>query len=183
MTDSNSLRPLKRFITTHNDKGEAVFSSAISEDNERVNYHNDTVAFALGYTTNGFPVDLNNDSDIEGYKPYLKEAPGLTVSNGTVLRFVDFAPGLDSPMHRTVSLDYGVVIEGEVELKLDSGETRLMKKGDVAIQRGTSHAWKNASETKWLRMMFVLQPCKPIEIAGQALGEDLGDIKGVRSSD
>ena len=46
-------------------------------------------------------------------------------------------------MHRTVSLDYGVVLEGEVELVLDSGETRLMKRGDVSVQRGTNHAWRN----------------------------------------
>lgn len=52
------------------------------------------------------------------------------------------SPGLLSPMHRTVSLDYGVVLEGEVELVLDSGETRVLKRGDVAIQRGTCHAWR-----------------------------------------
>jgi len=46
-------------------------------------------------------------------------------------------------MHRTVSLDYGIVLEGDVELVLDSGEKRAMKQGDVAIQRGTNHAWRN----------------------------------------
>ena len=40
-------------------------------------------------------------------------------------------------MHRTQSLDFGVVLEGEIELVLDSGETRLLKRGDVAVQRGT----------------------------------------------
>ena len=85
-------------------------------------------------------------------------------------------------MHRTVSLDYGVVIYGEMELVLDSGETRVMKVGDVAVQRGTNHAWRNTSDTKWARMMYVLQPSLPIEINGKPLDEDLGSMEGVRSS-
>lgn len=85
-------------------------------------------------------------------------------------------------MHRTVSLDYGIVLIGEVELLLDSGETRLMKTGDVCVQRGTNHAWRNASQTEWARMMYVLQPSLPIEIQGKRLNEDLGTMEGVRSS-
>ena len=85
-------------------------------------------------------------------------------------------------MHRTVSLDYGIVVYGSVELILDSGETRLMKPGDVSIQRGTNHAWRNTSETEWARMMYVLQPSLPIEINGKPLGEELGHMEGVRSS-
>lgn len=46
-------------------------------------------------------------------------------------------------MHRTTSLDYGIVLEGEVELILDSGERRAMKAGDIAVQRATMHAWRN----------------------------------------
>jgi quercetin dioxygenase-like cupin family protein len=85
-------------------------------------------------------------------------------------------------MHRTVSLDYGVVIEGEVELVLDSGETRVLRRGDVAVQRGTMHAWRNTSRTEWARMMYVLQECKPVEVEGKVLGEDYGDMKGVPKS-
>ncbi|CAK96587.1 uncharacterized protein An07g01420 [Aspergillus niger] len=81
-------------------------------------------------------------------------------------------------MHRTVSVDYGVVLEGEVELVLDSGETRLLKRGDVAVQRGTNHAWRNVTpdgeggEGMWARMLYVLMPAKGLE-----LGEDLGGIQ------
>ena len=85
-------------------------------------------------------------------------------------------------MHRTVSLDYGVVLIGEIELILDSGETRLMKAGDICIQRGTMHAWRNTSATEWARMMYVLQPSLPIEIGGQKFGEDYGTMSGVRAS-
>lgn len=91
-------------------------------------------------------------------------------------------PGVISPMHRTVSLDYGIVLIGEVELVLDSGETRVMKVGDVCVQRGTNHAWRNTSQTEWARMMYVLQPSLPIEIEGKRLNEDLGSMEGVRGS-
>ena len=77
-------------------------------------------------------------------------------------------------MHRTVSLDYGVVLEGEVELVLDSGATRILKRGAIAVQRGTNHAWRNPSTTRWARMLYVLQESKPLEINGKALGEDYG---------
>lgn len=57
-------------------------------------------------------------------------------------------------MHRTESVDYGVVIEGELTLVLDEGEVAL-KQGSVVVQRGTSHAWANRSG-KPCRMLFVL---------------------------
>jgi len=85
-------------------------------------------------------------------------------------------------MHRTVSLDYGVVIIGEVELVLDSGETRLMKAGDVCIQRATMHAWRNTSKTEWARMLYVLQPCLPVRVGDKEMEEDYGTMTGVAAS-
>ncbi|KAI4750927.1 hypothetical protein E4T44_14899 [Aureobasidium sp. EXF-8845] len=125
---------------------------------------------------------MNDDKDMAQYKEYLVKPPGLVNKSGSVLRFVDCPPGSTSPMHRTVSLDYGVVLIGEMELVLDSGETRVMKVGDVAVQRGTNHAWRNTSKTEWARMMYVLQPSLPISINGKPLDEDLGDMEGVPDS-
>lgn len=177
----NKLPSLNRYITTHDPTTKkAIFSNAIPETLawDRI----PKAAFGLPYVTKGHPVDLNSDADIKTYTPFLEKAPGLVTSGGTVLRFVDMEPGVLSPMHRTVSLDYGVVIEGEVELVLDSGETRVLKRGDVAIQRGTMHAWRNLSQTSWARMMYVLQESKPVEVAGETLGEDYGDMAGVPAS-
>jgi quercetin dioxygenase-like cupin family protein len=83
-------------------------------------------------------------------------------------------------MHRTESIDYGVVLEGTLELLLDSGETRIMKRGDVCVQRATMHAWKNVTENSgWARMMFVLVASEKVVVGGQELGEDLpGTIGG-----
>lgn len=63
----------------------------------------------------------------------------------------------DSPhplMHRTESIDYGIVIDGEMTLVLDAGEV-LLRPGSVVVQRGTNHAWANRSGRP-CRMLFVL---------------------------
>lgn len=182
MSDQNGLRQLKRFITTHNADGKSIVSSAVDEVVPTAPLPNGEAIFALPYVTAQFPVDMNDDKDIENYKKYLAAPPGLVNNTGTVTRIVDVKPGHLSPMHRTVSLDLGIVLEGDIELVLDSGETRRMGPGDQCIQRGTMHAWRNVSDTKWARMLYVLQPSQPILVGGQKLGEDLADMKGVPAS-
>lgn len=176
------LRQINRFITDHDREGKAVFSSQIDESLP----WDDVGAmakFALGYTTSRFPVSFNDQKDIKDYQGHLKIKPGITVPGGTVLRIVDIPPLSISPMHRTVSLDYGVVLDGEVLLKLDSGETRVLGHGDVAIQRGTNHSWQNISETKWARMLYVLQASEVVNIADKPLSEDYGSgMPGVKAS-
>ncbi|KIW99957.1 uncharacterized protein Z518_10885 [Rhinocladiella mackenziei CBS 650.93] len=177
----NGLPVIKRFITGHNSDAQAIFSHRLGETLPWQTLA-DGARFSLGYTTDKFPVQMSDEEDIQVYERYLENKPGITIPGGTVLRFVDMRPGVLSPMHRTVSLDYGVVLEGEVELVLDSGEVRLMRRGDVAIQRGTNHAWRNASRTKWARMMYVLQESEALRIGGKDLGEDYGGIPDVRPS-
>lgn len=180
--EKSGYPPINRFITTHREDGKAVFSTDIPEEAPQKYVPND-MFFTLSYTTKTFPVEMSKDADLPIYQNYLNDAPGLTVSGGTVLRHVDFGPGLTCAMHRTVSLDYGVLLEGSIECILDSGERRTMKRGDVCIQRGTMHAWRNPSDTEWARMMFVLQPCKELEFEGKKYGEDITENMGVRRSD
>lgn len=177
----NGLPAISRFITDHDGQGKAIFSKKIDESLPWQTLA-DGARFCLGFTTRKTPVDMNQEQDLTDYEKDLIDKPGIMIPGGTVLRLVDMRPGATSPMHRTVSLDYGVVLEGEVELVLDSGEVRLMRRGDVAIQRGTNHAWRNASETEWARMLYVLQEALPITIGNQALGEDYGGIPGVKPS-
>jgi quercetin dioxygenase-like cupin family protein len=75
--------------------------------------------------------------------------------HGTVIRIVDLAPSSRSPMHRTQSLDYGIVLAGAVTLVLDDGSKTALGPGDVVIQRGTDHAWVNEADEP-ARMAFVL---------------------------
>ena len=121
-------------------------------------------------------MDLNKDVDVTTHRD-LVASGGLKItnSNGSVCRFVDIAPGIVPNMHRTQSIDYGVVIEGEVVMELDDGSKTLLKQGDVVVQRGTMHGWQNASETDWARMMFVLLESQPILVDGKSLKEDAPD--------
>lgn len=172
-----NLPPVHRHITTHSSKGKAIFDDSISPSAcwENVSLDPETppmASFFLAYATTGFPIDVNssladknNESrekirepqDIKYYKQKLSDDPlELIRSDATVLRYVDFRPGSPIFMHQTQSLDYGIVIEGEIELILDSGETRILKRGDVCVQRATMHAWRNNSETEWARMVFIL---------------------------
>ena len=74
--------------------------------------------------------------------------------NGTKIRINEFPPGVVSPVHRTQSVDYGIVLDGEVVLVLDDSESTL-RAGDVVVQRGTSHRWENRSG-RTARMAFIL---------------------------
>jgi quercetin dioxygenase-like cupin family protein len=74
--------------------------------------------------------------------------------NGTKIRINEFPPGVASPMHRTQSVDYGIVLSGEVVLVLDDSET-VLRAGDVVVQRGTDHRWENRSD-QTARMAFIL---------------------------
>ncbi|KAJ5279199.1 hypothetical protein N7478_004571 [Penicillium angulare] len=167
----NSLRQTSRLITGHTSNGLAVFNKDIPESVPAQNIPTGDSLY-LAYATNQFPIDLNKD--LGTYQHYLTNTPGFTIPGGTVLCLIDLAPASISPLHRTMSLDYAVVIEGTVELKLDSDEVKLLQRGDIAIQRGTKHLWRNTSKIEWARVLFMLQESKPIEVAGETLKEDLG---------
>lgn len=177
MAESPSQEPAKlrtpnRFITSYNDSGVGVFDTTIPE--LLPTEASGDLALHLGYATESFPANLTNQSDLNTYSSFLSTPPGIFLPGGTVLRIVDFKPGCETPMHRTVSLDYGVVLEGEIELVLDSGESRVLKKSDISIQRGTDHMWRNKSQTEWGRMMFVSQGAKPLEVNGKTLDYSYG---------
>lgn len=167
---AGQLPPLKRYITTHDPAtGKAVYSTAFPTTLEP-DTSLPTLKLYSCFTTTDFPVDTSADADLEAYRPNMASMPSFDLPNGTVCRVTDFAPGTPPIMHRTVSIDFGVVLEGKVEAVLDGGETRLLERGDVVVQRGTMHAWRNASETEAARMFFVLQPIRPIVVQGEELG-------------
>jgi len=88
---------------------------------------------------------------------------------GVLARVTEVAPGATVPVHRTETVDVGVVLEGETWLTLDDGSATLMEVGDVVIQRGTNHGWENRS-ARPVRMLFV-------QIDG-ALSEDVRAAAG-----
>lgn len=84
-------------------------------------------------------------------------------AGGSVCAVLDFAPnpeGEEGNMHKTETLDYIVIVEGELEVSLYGGkgeevERRVVKKGEVVVQRACMHAWRNLSKTEGARMIAV----------------------------
>ena len=88
--------------------------------------------------------------------------------NGTRFAVIDFPPGNKAVMHRTETLDYVLVLSGEIEMDMDDSTVKL-KQGDIMVQRGTNHAWANRSK-KNARVAFVLVDAKPLGIGKPVLG-------------
>ena len=74
--------------------------------------------------------------------------------DGVVVRFTEMSPGAAAPMHRTESVDIGVVLDGETWLILDDGSETRMAAGDVVVQRGTNHSWEPLRAV--VRMAFLM---------------------------
>lgn len=131
---AEGLRPARRFISSHNKEGKGVFVVDDNGDHHRVMVNGAGVANII-YSTEGNPVDMNDDKDLK----YAREnEPAIHVANGSVARLIDFAPGVESPIHRAMSIDYGIVVEGKFLLTLDSGESKVMLPGDTS--RWTFHS-------------------------------------------
>jgi len=84
-----------------------------------------------------------------------------------VFRVVSFGPGVSPRNHRTDSIDYAVVISGEIDMELDIGSVHLTA-GDVLVQRGTIHNWVNKSKEPCV-IAFSLIAAKPAEAGGKML--------------
>ncbi|KAI0456762.1 NAD(P)-binding protein [Xylaria acuta] len=168
------LRRTVRHITGHNEEGKAVFLSTDCGDHHLIMGEQQALANIL-YSTHETPVEINGNVDIQHAK---ENPPPLHYAHGTVMRMIDFAPNEISPMHRALTIDYGVVLDGEFELILESGETKIMRQGDVCIQRATGHQWKNLSGGGTLpgRMLWFLVGVKDVYANGKKLEEYMGPL-------
>ena len=119
------------------------------------------VSSSVIWSTDSFPVVNEGDDDLGQKKT------GTTLENGTVFRVVRYEPGVVPRRHRTDSVDYAVVIEGEIDMELD-GQTVTLKAGDVLVQRGTIHNWVNRSNAAAV-VAFVLVAAKPVTVGGTVL--------------
>ena len=129
VTPASGYDPPNRFITTHDKDGTSVFSTAIPSVLEFQKI-SPTLKFYLPYITSTFPVDMGDDADMKTYRSCLEGAkPGLVNKGGSILRVADFAPGSTTAMHRTLSLDYGIVIAGEVEWRARLGRIEVDEGG------------------------------------------------------
>jgi mannose-6-phosphate isomerase-like protein (cupin superfamily) len=152
MTELKMTRP-RRVVTGHDEKGKSVVLSDRSPPQHHP-MHGPSVGadfFEMWNTTLTVP----QLTSVEAREPNEREFTIMPVA-GHLLRIIDIYPPKDggkrTVMHRTQTLDYVVVIEGEVVLVLDDSEVTL-EKSDVVVQRGTDHAWENRSD-KLARLAF-----------------------------
>jgi quercetin dioxygenase-like cupin family protein len=143
----------RRIVTGHDAQGRAIVESERRLRAQPV--PNDTAWFNKIWSTESWPCDNQDSTD------GAERDTGLASTNGSVLRIVEMAPGHRSPMHRTQSLDYGIVLAGEIDLELDEGRIVSLNVGDVVVQRGTIHAWINRGNSP-ARMAFVLLSAAPL---------------------
>ena len=173
------MAPMRRIVTGHNTEGKAII---VSEGTPPTTMEFKAIPGTVFYeiwNTNASPAPIDNAPD-----PTLRPVQLHPTPNGSIIRFVDIPPDSvqenisaadiaagfgqinagsaathtdDSPhklMHRTETIDYGILISGELWLIVDEGEAKL-NVGDVVIQRGTNHAWANRSN-EVARMVFIL---------------------------
>jgi len=159
---------IRRVVTGHTKEGKAIFTDDEAFATQVI--PTGDAAFAKIWTTAEVPADLNDDTDGR-----LREA-GTTLHGGSVIRVVDMLPGASSPFHRSSSIDYGIVMSGSIELELDKGAVKTCFAGDVIVQRGTIHLWRNPSPTEICRIVFILTEAKPFVVDGKPL-EDFMEKK------
>ena len=150
---------IRRVVTGHDKNGRAIV--AIDETAKNVAATRPGAHAAVIWTSEGFPVDNDSGADTSARKV------GTTLDNGTVFRVVSFGPGVAPRNHRTDSIDYAVVISGEIDMELDDTSVHL-KAGDVLVQRGTIHNWVNKGTSPCV-IAFVLVAAKPVSAGGKVL--------------
>jgi quercetin dioxygenase-like cupin family protein len=149
----------RRVVTGHDASGRAVVK--IDEVAKNLVSSRPGATAGVVWTTEGFPVDNTGEEDAGLRKT------GTTLDNGTVFRILELAPGVSPRNHRTDSIDYAVVMSGEVDMELDDTTVHL-KAGDVLVQRGTIHNWVNRG-TEPCVIAFVLIAAKPVTVGDKVL--------------
>jgi quercetin dioxygenase-like cupin family protein len=147
-------------VTGHDDSGRAVVK--IDEASKNIVSSRPGASACVIWTTDTFPADNSGDPDSSTRKV------GTTLPGGTVFRVIEFAPGVTPRVHRTDSIDYAVVISGEIDMELERGSEVHLKAGDVLVQRGTVHNWINRGKAPCV-MAFVLVDAKPATVGGKRL--------------
>ncbi|KAI9152039.1 Cupin domain containing protein [Paramyrothecium foliicola] len=168
----SALPDPRRVVTGHDGNGNAIF---VADSKVPVETISKELSFAVLYETHQFPASNNGWDD-----PLHQRTKDLVNPNGIVLRTVDFQPNCESLMHRTESVDFGIVMHGEIVCRLDNGVEKTFKAGDVCVQRGTIHAWDNRTDQP-TRVMFVLAAAQPVTVGDKVLGTEGFKAKDMES--
>ncbi|ETS86016.1 hypothetical protein PFICI_04041 [Pestalotiopsis fici W106-1] len=148
------LPPVVRHILGHDAEGKSVFLPTDCDGHHRKIVNNPVIDNNLNSTDQQI-IDFDGEVNI---KYACENKLNVSEESRSVCRMIDFTPGSVLPIDRVNHLDSAVVIEGVFKLILDSGEERIMQRGDVAAQLSTTHKWVNATGNGLLpaRILFIL---------------------------
>jgi quercetin dioxygenase-like cupin family protein len=151
-------------VTTHNADGTSVFQS-----DQKLKpfspFGPNGSSFVIFDTRQSVPV--SNQEEPKNLVSTLPRCP----PTGVNFCISHYPPRFSVPMHRTLSLDYAIVMSGEIVLELDSGEEKIVKAGEYIIQGGVNHAWHNRTD-EVCRVAFVMVGAEKVNLAnGQELEE------------
>jgi quercetin dioxygenase-like cupin family protein len=165
MTDAKpDYPPIRRIVTGHD--AQHVAKVLLDAPASNAKYPAPGTISTLIWSTDGAPAKVPVGTDIEDMGArILGTAPP---ARGTRFAVIDFPPGNTPHMHRTETVDYVIVLEGEIEMDMDDSTVK-MRAGDIMVQRGTNHAWANRSKAR-ARLAFVLIDAEPIGIGKPVLG-------------
>ncbi|MFL5852621.1 MAG: cupin domain-containing protein [Solirubrobacteraceae bacterium] len=138
----------RRIVTGHDASGKSV---VLSDAPTPKTLDIGTAAFHEVWITSRTPAPIAATEPEPTDRPVRTPPP----ADGVTVRFTEMAPGAEAPMHRTETVDVGVVLDGETWLLLDDGSETRVGPGDAVVQRGTNHAWANRSDRP-VRMVFVM---------------------------
>jgi hypothetical protein len=174
------LRTIRRIVTGHDSLGKSVIVSDGPSPHVLTLPGRPDFGLTNLWVTDGSPASNEGNADAAD-RPVVLEPP----TGGTIFRVVEFPPekvvgafdrkaafaamgaadamdpdGSRHPgMHTTATVDYAIVLSGEIYALMDDGET-LMKAGDCLVQRGTNHAWSNRGDAPCL-VAFILVSATP----------------------
>jgi len=153
---------VRRVVTGHDKAGNGVVQIDEISNNEISKRAGHTGCVV--WTNNSFPADNSADA-VKEDAALAKVDTGLP--DGAVFRIVQYMPGVAPRDHRTDTIDYAVVMTGEIDMNLEGGSVHL-NQGDVLVQRGTIHNWVN-NGAEPCTIAFVLVDAKPAEVGGTVL--------------
>jgi naringenin degradation protein FdeH len=148
--ENSDYPPVRRIVTGHD--ANHVAKVLIDGAATNAKYPAPAIVSTMIWCTDRMPADIAVGETPEDLGAWVIGTP--PPPSGTRFAVIDFPPGNAAIMHRTETIDYVIMIEGELEMDMDDSTVKL-KAGDVMVQRGTNHSWINRSD-KRARVAFVL---------------------------
>jgi quercetin dioxygenase-like cupin family protein len=157
--DKERFPPVRRVVTGHtaDNVGKPLLDGPAEN---RTSHSNPGIRSTLIWSTDRMPAEISVGEAIEDMGARMIGV--VPPQNGTRFAVIDFLPGTPALMHRTETIDYVIVMSGEIEMDMPTTTVKL-KAGDVMVQRGTDHAWINRG-LQPARVAFVLIDAEPLGV-------------------